>query len=212
MEIVGVVKDMKVADLKEKPKPWTFTPVLQNTAPGAVTFYVRTARDPLTVAQAARQVVRRMDAALPVYDLKTVDTQIGETHFLDRLLAWLSVAFGLLATLLASIGLYGITAFSVTRRTQEIGIRMALGAARGNVLGLVMREVLILAAAGLTVGVTASLALGRLIESQLFQMRANDAAVTIGAMAVVLSVSLLAGYLPARRATRIDPMQALRWE
>jgi ABC-type antimicrobial peptide transport system permease subunit len=118
----------------------------------------------------------------------------------------------LLATLLASIGLYGITAFSVTRRTQEIGIRMALGAARGNVLGLVMREVLILAAAGLTVGVTASLALGRLIESQLFQMRANDAAVTIGAMAVVLSVSLLAGYLPARRATRIDPMQALRWE
>jgi len=120
---------------------------------------------------AARQVVRRMDAALPVYDVKTLDAQIGETHFLDRLLAWLSVAFGLLATLLASIGLYGITAFNVTRRTQEIGIRMALGAAHGNVLKLVMREVLILAVAGLTIGVPATLALGRLVESQLFEGR-----------------------------------------
>jgi len=212
MEIVGVVKDMKEGDLKEKPKPWTFTPVLQNPAPGAVTFYVRTARNPLTVAQAARQVVHRMDAALPVYDLKTLDAQIDETHFLDRLLAWLSVAFGLLATLLASIGLYGITAFSVTRRTQEIGIRMALGAARGNVLRLVMREVLVLAAAGLVIGVAASLVLGRLLESQLFEMKANDPAVIAGASAVVLLVSTVAGYLPARRATHIDPMQSLRWE
>ena len=212
MEIVGVVKDMKEGDLKEKPKPWTFTPVLQNTAPGAVTFYVRTARSPLAVAPAARQVVHRMDAALPVYDLKTLDAQIGETHFLDRLLAWLAVAFGFLATLLASIGLYGITAFNVTRRTQEIGIRMALGAARGNVLRLVMQEVLILAAAGLIVGVAATLALGRLVESQLFEMKAGDPAVIAGAMAVVLLVSILAGYLPARRATRIDPVQALRWE
>jgi predicted permease len=212
MEIVGVVKDMKEGDLKEKPKPWTFTPVLQNPAPGAVTFYVRTSRNPLTVAQAARQVVHRMDSALPVYDLKTLDAQIDETHFLDRLLAWLSVAFGLLATLLASIGLYGITAFSVTRRTQEIGIRMALGAARGNVLRLVMREVLVLAAAGLAIGVAASLTLGRLLESQLFEMKANDPAVIAGAIAVVLLVSIVAGYLPARRATHIDPMQSLRWE
>jgi len=97
--------------------------------------------------------------------------QIEETHFLDRLLAWLSVAFGLLATLLASTGLYGLTGFNVTRRTQEIGIRMALGAERGNVLRLVMREVLILAAVGLIVGVPATLALGRLLESQLFEIR-----------------------------------------
>jgi ABC-type antimicrobial peptide transport system permease subunit len=201
-----------VGDLKEKPKPWTFTPVLQNPAPGAVTFYVRTAGDPLTVAQAARQVVRRMDAALPMYDLKTVDTQIDETHFLDRLLAWLSIAFGCLATLLATIGLYGTTAYSVTRRTQEIGIRMALGAARGNVLRLVMQEVLILVVVGLIVGVAASLALGRLIESQLFEMKAGDPAVFAGAIAVVALVSVLAGYVPARRASRIDPMEALRWE
>jgi len=212
MEIVGVVKDMKEGDLKEKPKPWTFTPVLQNPAPGAVTFYVRTARDPLTVAQAARQVVRRMDAGLPVYDLKTLDTQIDETHFLDRLFASLSVAFGLLATLLASVGLYGITAFNVSRRTQEIGIRMALGAARGNVLRLVMREMLILAGAGLIIGVPATLVLGRLVESQLYEMKAANPMVIGGATAVVLLVSILAGYIPARRATRIDPMQALRWE
>jgi predicted lysophospholipase L1 biosynthesis ABC-type transport system permease subunit len=212
IEIVGVVKDVKVGDLKEKPRPWTFAAVLQNPAPGAVTFYVRTARNPLAVAQAARQAVRRMDAALPVYDLKTVDAQIGETHFLDRLLAWLAVAFGCLATLLASIGLYGITAFNVARRTQEIGIRMALGAVRGNVLRLVMREVLTMAAAGLTIGALATLALGRLVESQLFGMKAGDPLVIAGAMSVVLLVSALAGYLPARRATHIDPMQALRWE
>jgi predicted permease len=212
MEIVGVVNEMKEGNLKEKARPWTFTPVLQDTAPGAITFYVRTARNPLAVAQAARQVVHRMDAALPMYDLKTLDAQIDETHFLDRLLAWLSVAFGCLATLLASVGLYGITAFNVTRRTQEIGIRVALGAARGNVLRLVMKEVLILAAVGLIVGVAAALALGRLLESQLFEMKASDPAVLAGATAVVLIVSILAGYLPARRATHIDPMQALRWE
>jgi predicted permease len=212
MEIVGVVNEMKEGNLKEKARPWTFTPVLQDTAPGAITFYVRTARNPLAVAQAARQVVHRMDAALPMYDLKTLDAQIDETHFLDRLLAWLSVAFGCLATLLASVGLYGITAFNVTRRTQEIGIRVALGAARGNVLRLVMKEVLILAAVGLIVGVAAALALGRLLESQLFEMKASDPAVLAGATAVVLIVSILAGYLPARRAARIDPMQALRWE
>jgi predicted permease len=212
LEIVGVVRDMKVGDLKEKPRPWTFTPVLQNPAPGAVTFYLRTARNPLTIAPAARQVLRRMDAALPVYDLKTVAAQIDETHFLDRLLAWLAVAFGCLATLLASIGLYGITAFNVSRRTQEIGIRMALGAARASVLRLVMREVLILTALGLLVAIPATLALGRLLESQLFEMKAADPLVILGAAAVVLLVSLLAGYIPAHRATRIDPMQALRWE
>jgi len=212
IEIVGVVRDVKVGDLKEKPKPWTFTAALQNKAPGEFTLYVRTARNPLSVGLASRQAVRRLDASLPVYNLKTVEAQIGETHFLDRLLAWLSVAFGFLATLLASIGLYGITAFNVTRRTQEIGIRMALGAVRGNVLRLVMQEVLILAGAGLIVGVTAALALGRLLESQLFQMKGRDPLVIAGATAVVLVVSALAGYLPARRATRIDPMEALRWE
>ncbi len=212
IEIVGVVRDMKEGDLREKAKPWTFTPALQNTAPGAMTFYLRTAGDPLAMAPAARRAVRRLDASLPVYDLKTVEAQIGETHFLDRLLAWLSAAFGLLATLLASIGLYGVTAYNVARRTQEIGIRMALGAARGSVLRLVMREVLVQAGAGLAIGVAAAVALGRLAESLLFQMKGRDPAVMAGATAVVLLVSMAAGYLPARRAAGIDPMRALHWE
>ena len=212
LEIVGVVKDIKGGDLKEKPRPWTFTPVLQNTQPGATTFYIRTVANPLAAARSARQVLQKLDPYVPIYDLKTVDAQIGETHFLDRILAWLSVAFGFLATLLASIGLYGITAFSVARRTQEIGIRMALGAGRGSVLRLVMREVLLLAACGLIVGVPAALAFGKLIESQLFEMQAADPTVIAGAIGAVLLVSALAAYIPARRAARVDPMHALRWE
>ncbi|MFN7992790.1 MAG: ABC transporter permease [Bryobacteraceae bacterium] len=212
IEIVGVVKDIKNADLKEKPRPWTFTALLQNPTPGPVTFYVRTARSPIDAARAVQQAVYGLDAALPVFDVKTLRTRIDETHFLDRLLAWLSVSFGFLATLLAAIGLYGTTAFSVARRTQEIGIRVALGALRGNVLRLVMSEVLLLAGLGLAVGLVAVVAAGRLIESQLFEMKASDPVVIAVTAAVILAVSALAGYLPARRASRIDPMQALRWD
>ncbi len=211
-EIVGVVQDMKSGDLREKIKPWTFTPVLQDEHPSEVTFYLRTSQDPLNLAQAARRTVASLDASLPVFNVKTVARQIEETHFLDRLFAWLSIAFGVLATLLASVGLYGVTAYAVARRTQEIGIRMALGAARGNVLRLILREVLILVGAGVAVGVPAALVLGRLVESQLFGVKAKDPVVMLLAVAVIVCVSVLAGYLPARRATRIDPVNALRYE
>ncbi len=212
IEIVGVARDMKGGDLKETMKLWTYTPALQDEKPSQLTFYIRTSQDPLALAQAALQTVASLDASLPVVDLKTVQKQIRETHFLDRLFAWLSAAFGLLATLLASVGLYGVTAYAVARRTQEIGIRMALGAARGNVLRLILREVLILVGAGVAVGVPAALALGKLVESQLFGVKANDPMVMMLATAVIITVSALAGYLPARRATRIDPMIALRYE
>jgi putative ABC transport system permease protein len=185
---------------------------LQDETPSEVTFYLRTGGDPLSLAQAARQSVMSLDASLPVFNVKTVETQIKETHFLDRLFAWLSVAFGVLATLLASVGLYGVTAYAVARRTQEIGIRIALGASRTNVLRLILGEVMVLVGAGVAAGVVAALGLGRLVESQLFGIKANDPVVMVAAVGVIMAVTVLAGYFPARRATGIDPMSALRYE
>jgi ABC-type antimicrobial peptide transport system permease subunit len=185
---------------------------LQDAAPAEMTYYLRTNQDPLSLAQAARQSVAGLDASLPVFNVKTVETQIRETHFLDRLFAWLSIAFGMLATLLASVGLYGVTAYAVARRTQEIGIRIALGASRTNVLRLILRETMVLVGAGVAAGVMAALALGRLVESQLFGIKANDPMVLMLAIGVIVAVTVLAGYIPARRATGIDPMNALRYE
>ncbi len=209
-EIIGVVQDFKGGDLKDEPFPYTITAVLQDEKPSEMTFYVG-AQNPGNLAQAAMQEVKKLDPALPVYDIKTVDQQIGETHFLDRLFASLAGAFGLLATLLAAVGLYGVTAYSVARRTQEIGIRMALGAARSDVLRLVLWEVCGLVAVGLLVGVPAALTLGKLVESQLYGLRADDLLAVLAAIAILVIVSGIAGYVPARRATRIEPLEALRY-
>lgn len=138
--------------------------------------------------------------------------QINETHALDRLFAMLSAAFGLLATLLASIGLYGLTAYTVARRTREIGIRIALGAERRNILWIVMKEVLLLTAVGLLIGIPSSLVLGRFVQGLLFEMEAGDPLVLAVAAGMIVAVSLAAGYLPARRATAIDPVQALHYD
>ncbi len=212
-EIVGVVRNMKVRGIKEQERPNVFTPLLQNDGPGAVTFYLRTSlHDPAALGSGAQRIMRRLDPSLPVYDLKTVEAQVEDTSYLERMFATLSCAFGLFATLLASVGLYGVTAHAVAQRRQEIGIRIALGAERGAVLKLVMREVLLLMAAGTVVGVPAALALGRVVQSQLYGVRATDPAVIAGSVAVVAIVSTLAAWFPAQRATRIDPLEALRYE
>ncbi len=211
-EIVGVVRDMKGGDLKEKGKPWTYTAALQAKAPSAMTFYVRAAKSPTALTPAVRQALKRLDPALPIFDLKTMEQQINETQFIDRLFAWLSSAFGALATLLASIGLYGVTSFAVTRRTQEIGIRLALGAEQGRVFRLVMREVFALTAMGIIVGVPMALAFGKLLSNQLFAIKPQDPVVLLGAIGVIVLVSAAAGYLPAHRATQIDSIRALRYE
>ncbi|HVQ32053.1 MAG TPA: FtsX-like permease family protein, partial [Vicinamibacteria bacterium] len=164
------------------------------------------------VSASLRAMVREADAAMPVFRMRTMEAQVDESLFFDRMVAALSAAFGLLATLLAGVGLYGVMSYTVLRRTREIGIRMALGAERGRVLWLVLQEVAILAALGVCVGLPSALGLSRLIQSQLFGLSPTDP-LTLGvATTVLVIVALFAGYLPASRATRVDPMTALRYE
>ncbi|MFL6353309.1 MAG: ABC transporter permease [Bryobacteraceae bacterium] len=212
IEIVGVVKDVKAVDLKRKSTRQVWLPALQEEHPAGLTFYIRTENDPQSVARLARRTVRRIDPALPVYSMKTVETQIRETHYIDRLITMLSAAFGLLATLLAAVGLYGVMAFTVARRTRELGIRMALGAQRASVVRLVMQDVILLAGIGIGAALPLAFGLGRFIESQLFGLKATDPSTLIAATLLLVTVALSAGYIPAVRATRIDPMDALRWE
>ena len=168
--------------------------------------------DPLAVASSLRAVVRRVDPNLPIIDMKTMTAQMPDSLFVERMVAALSMVFGLLATLLAAIGLYGVMWYSVARRTREIGIRMALGAERGNVIWLVLREVALLVLLGVGIGLPVALVLSRLVQSQLFGLSATDPLTLAGAAIVLSVVALAAGYLPARRATTIDPMLALRYE
>jgi ABC-type antimicrobial peptide transport system permease subunit len=159
-----------------------------------------------------RNVVKNLDASMPVYDLKTLAAQLDETLLTARLIALLSAGFGLLATLLAAIGLYGVMAFVVTRRTKEMGVRMALGAHPGSVIWLVMREVLTLLAIGLLIGVPAAVGLGQLVATQLYGIKANDPMIAGTTIAILIAVASLAGLIPAHRASRIDPILALRYE
>jgi ABC-type antimicrobial peptide transport system permease subunit len=159
-----------------------------------------------------RRTVREVDSSVPVYRMRTLEQQVDKSLMSERLLATLSTIFGCLATLLAAVGLYGVMAYMVARRTREIGIRVALGASGGSVVWLVMREVLLLALVGLAIGLPAAWALTRLVETQLFGVQPADPLTMAVAAIGIASVAALAGYFPARRATAIHPMQALRWE
>ena len=153
-----------------------------------------------------------LDAAIPIYALKTVEGQLDETLMTDRLIAMLSAGFGLLATVLASVGLYGVMAFVVARRRKELGLRLALGAEPGQVIWIVMKEVLTLLAIGLAVGLPAAIGLGRFVASQLYGIEANDPSMAIATMVLLGLVSAAAGFIPARRASLIDPNLVLRTE
>ena len=149
---------------------------------------------------------------MPVYEMKTLEGQLDETLLTDRLIALLAAGFGLLATVLASIGLYGVMAFVVARRRKELGIRLALGAEPGGVLWLVMKEVLLLLSIGLAVGIPAAMALGRFVSAQLYGIEAGDPLIAVATMILLTAVSVVAGLIPAHRASRIDPILALRYE
>jgi ABC-type antimicrobial peptide transport system permease subunit len=164
------------------------------------------------VFQAIRATVRRLDANLPVYKLRTVEQQMDRSLLNERLIATLSTFFGLLATVLAIVGLYGVMAYTVNRRTREIGIRMALGAVSGNVVWLVMREVVALVATGVAIGLPLAWGLSRLVQTQLYGITPNDPFTLALATVLLAMVACAAGYIPALRATRVDPVTALRYE
>jgi predicted permease len=208
VEIVGVAKDLKKADPKGEWRP-VYCPMLQDLPSGGATVLVRAGSDAATVITEVRRQLRTIDRNLFV-DVKTMDRQMEDTVFLQRLLATLSGVFGLLALVLASIGLYGVMAYSVARRTNEVGIRMALGADRRRVIASIVRETMMLVGGGVLVGVAASWAATRLIASTLFGLTAMDPPTLAFAITVMTGVALLAGYVPARRAAAVDPVIALR--
>ncbi|HEX8685011.1 MAG TPA: FtsX-like permease family protein, partial [Pyrinomonadaceae bacterium] len=213
VEIVGLARDAKYTSQRAKTPPTAYLPWLQELrAAGSVYFEVRTAGDPGAAVAALRQAAREVDANLPLNNVKTQVEQADETLALERLFAKLFALFGLLAQQLAAIGLYGVLAWSVARRTHEIGIRMALGARGRDVLWLILREAALLVGVGVAVGLPAALAAARLATGLLYGVTPADP-VSVSLAALLLSaVAALACYIPARRATKVDPMVALRYE
>jgi predicted permease len=210
-EIVGVLRDAKYNSVRDSAPPTMYVPYLQATASNPA-FDVRTAGDPVGVMGAIREAVRRIDPNMPLMDMSTQMEQIEKRFLQEKLFAQAYAVFGGLALLVASVGLFGLMSYSVSRRTNEIGIRMALGAQRLDVLRLVMRESMILVLAGVAIGMGLAIAAGRLVTSLLFGLAATDAITMTLAMTVMVLVSAVAGYLPARRASRVDPMVALHYE
>ena len=207
-EIVGVVRDAKYNSLRREIHAMMYTP----QSGGGASFELRTAADPQAILPAVREVVARVNTNLPLYDVKTESEQIDRLLFQERLIARLSSFFGLLALVLACVGLYGLLSYEVSRRTREIGIRMALGAEQGSVLKLVLRQGILLATAGAILGAGVALGVTRYLSSMLYDVHPNDPLTMIGMAVLLTGVALAACTIPARRATRLDPMVALRYE
>ncbi|HEV3469184.1 MAG TPA: ABC transporter permease [Pyrinomonadaceae bacterium] len=210
-QIVGVARDGKYWTMGEAPQPFVYFPLAQSYS-STVTMVVRAEGDPAALAAAVRRAVRDLDPNLPLYDVKTIEEHLALSLFPARVAATLLGAFGLLALLLAAVGVYGVVSYAAARRTREIGIRMALGAQAADVLRLVGGRGMLLVAAGVAVGLLAALALTRFMESLLYGVSATDPAVFALVVALLGFVALLACYVPARRATKVDPVVALRHE
>lgn len=211
-EIIAVVRDAKYSDVKRPIVAQYFSPYRQSEQLGFGYFYLRTALEPEQLLATVPGVIKGLDSNLPIDDLKTMEMQVRENVFLDRMISLLSTAFAGLATLLAAVGLYGVLAYTVAQRTREFGVRMALGADGRRVRGLVLRQVAVMAGIGGLIGLAAAIGIGQAAQSMLFEIRGYDPVVLTISTVALSAVTLAAGYIPALRASRIDPMKALRYE
>jgi len=211
-EIVGLVQDAKYSDVKQEVPPLWVMPYRQEEDLGFNNFYVRTAVDPESLLGTIPAVIARLDPNLPVEDLKTMDMQVRDNVFVDRLITTMSTAFAALATLLAAIGLYGVLAYTVAQRTREFGLRMALGADGPRLRRMVLTQVGWMALVGGVIGMAAAIGIGRLARSLLFEVEGTDPFVLASAAVLLAAIALVSGFIPALRASRIDPMTALRYE
>jgi predicted lysophospholipase L1 biosynthesis ABC-type transport system permease subunit len=206
--IIGVVGDTKYPQLRRNIVPIIFSPLVSNEAH----FELRTAANPRSLVKNVREIVSQAGDNLPLTEMRTQTEQIDQLLFQERLMSRLSSFFGALALVLACIGLYGLLSYEVARRTRELGIRMALGAQQRNLLRLVVGQGILLALIGAVIGIAAALGVTRFMASMLFGIKATDPATFIGVAAMLIVVALAACYIPARRAMKVDPMVALRYE
>jgi predicted permease len=214
LRIVGLCANARYGDVKEDPRPVTFIPYNQ-TAAGPIdemVYQLRTAGDPLAYAGTVREIVRRADSRVPVANIKTQAAQIDQSINQEIIFARLCTGFAILGLAIACVGLYGTVVYSVARRTGEIGIRMALGAQRGGVVWMVLRQVVVLTVVGLAIGLPIAYAASHLVESFLYGAKPNDPLALGVEVGLLLGAAIFAGYGPARKASRIDPMMALRHE
>jgi predicted permease len=212
IEIVGVAQDAKYSEVKQAVPPQYMLPYRQEERLGYGYFYIRTAVPPEQLLSTIPVVMRKLEASLPLGDVKTMDQQVRENVAEDRVISTLSLAFAVLATVLAAIGLYGVLAYTVAQRTREFGLRMALGADGASVRGLVMGQVIRMAIIGGVIGLAIAIGVGRAAKSLLFEMEGYDPMVLTAATLALALVALGAGFIPALRASKIDPMNALRYE
>jgi len=210
-QIVGVVADHR-KEVREKPSEMIYYPYTQWAKPARLTFYIRTEGDETQLGPAIQRLIRSIDSNVAVGDPKPMTLLVNESIYTDRLIAGLSLAFGVLATLMAAIGLYGVVGYAVTRRTSEIGLRMALGALPGDVLRMVLGEASRMVAVGVVIGAAAGVALGRVAQSELFGIQAADPVLVASGVLVIALVTTAAACIPAWRASRIDPVSALKYE